>query len=141
MMRFLASLGAELAARRRRLRTAIGDARASLLEFALLAGVVIGAFAPSFAPEEFIGARFAPLLPVLAVLGYVAIDGGRQRALAGGAEETGVSAAFDRRVLWFLAAVAALGYATFAWAVLTPEPFELVPEEPPPGALDVNIGP
>jgi hypothetical protein len=141
MLRFLSSLGAEFAARRRRLRKAIGDGRASLLEFVLLAGVLIGVAAPSFGPNAFLGRTFAPLLPVLAVLGYIVLDAGRQRALATGAEEAGVSAAFDARALWFLAVVAAAGYATFAWAVLAPEPFELAPAEPPPGALDVTIGP
>jgi len=141
MLGFLSSLAGEFAARRRRLRKAIGDGRASLFEFVLLAGLVIGVAAPSFAPAAFLGRSFGPLLPVLAVLGYLAIDAGRQRALAADAEEASVSAASDRRALWFLAVVAAAGYATFAWALLTPEPFELVPEELPSGALDVNIGP
>jgi hypothetical protein len=141
MLRFFTSLGAEFAARRRRLRKAVGDARASMAEFAVLAAVVIGAVAPAFAPATFPARLTAPLLPVLALVGYAVIDAARQRTLAAGAEEDVVRAAFDRRVLLFLAAVALIGVATFAWALLMPTPIELAPDEPPPGALDVTIGP
>ena len=75
------------------------------------------------------------------VVGYGLIESSRQRALAGGGAEDIVRAAFDRRALWFVAAVAAVGYATFVWAALAPEPLELAPDVPPPSALDVTIGP
>jgi hypothetical protein len=140
-MAFLPDLGAELAARRRRLRAALGDARASVLEFALLTGVLIGFAAPAFGPEGFLGRAYAPFLPLLALVGYGVIESIRQRTLAAGADEGAVRAAFDRRTLLFMAAVAMVGAATFVWATLAPEPFELAPETPPAEALDVTIGP
>ncbi|MDX2234580.1 MAG: hypothetical protein NW200_08785 [Hyphomonadaceae bacterium] len=141
MAGFFAQVGTEFLARRRRLRLAIEDRRASLLEFALLAGLVLGATSGGFGPKGFIGGVYGPFLPVLAVIGYFVLDAQRQRALAAGQPAPDVTAAFDRRVLWFIAAVAAIGYATFVWATLAPAPFELVPEEVPAGALPVTIGP
>ncbi len=141
MAGFLTSLGSEFAARRRRLRTALGDGRASLFEYVLLLGLILGIASPGFGPKGFIGALYGPLLPVLLIAGYFLIDASRQRVLARGAAEETAGPAFDRRVLWFCIAVAAIGYLTFVWALLAPTPFELVPEEEPPGALNVTIGP
>ncbi len=141
MAHFLASLGSEFAARRLRLRKALGDGRASLFEYVILLGVILGVAAPGFGPKGFLGAHYGPLLPILLIAGYVLIDMSRQRVLARGAEEAAVRAAFDRRVLWFCIAVAAIGYLTFVWALLAPAPFELVPDEEPVGALSVTIGP
>lgn len=141
MLTFLRSLGVEFAARRRRLRQAIGDRRASLLEFALLGGVIVGVAAPSFAPRNFVGGLYGPLLPLAAVGGYLLLEAGRQRLIAAGAEEAAIRAAFDRRTLYFLVALALIGFGTLVWAVVAPPPFELVPEEPPADALPVTIGP
>ena len=141
MPSFLASLGSEFAARRRRLRKRLGDGRAALFEYVLLLGLVLGAASPGFGPNGFIGALYGPLLPVLLIAGYFLIDASRQRVLARGAGEDDVAPAFDRRVLWFAVAVAAIGYLPFVWALLAPAPFELVPEEEPRSALEVTIGP
>lgn len=141
MAGFLASLGSEFAARRLRLRKALGDGRGSLFEYVLLLGVILGVASPGFGPKGFAGALYGPLLPVLLIAGYVLIDAGRQRVAARGGDEDAVRAAFDRRTLWLCVAVAAIGYVTFVWALLAPAPFELAPEEEPPGALNVTIGP
>ncbi len=141
MAGFVSQLGSEFLARRTRLRRAIEDRRASLLEFALLAGLVLGATCAGFGPKGFVGGLYGPFLPLVAVGGYVALDAQRQRALAAGLDEAMVRTAYDRRTLWFVAAVAAIGYATFVWATLAPAPFELVPEELPADALAVTIGP
>lgn len=141
MAGFISELGAETAARRRRLRKFAGEQRASLLEFALLAGLVLGATCAGFGPKGFVGGLYGPFLPLVAVGGYVALDAQRQRALAAGLDEQMVRTAYDRRTLWFVAAVALIGYATFVWATLAPAPFELVPEELPANALPVTIGP
>lgn len=136
-MSFLGQLAAEFAARRRRVRGAIGDRRASLFEFAILAGLFMGVVSPAFGPKAFAGAFYAPLLPVALVVGYLVIEAARQRV----PDPEAVRSAFDRRVLLLVLAVALIGYGTFVWALFAPPPFELVPEEPPPGALDVTIGP
>lgn len=141
MAGFLVALGSEFAARRGRLRKALGDGRASLLEYVILLGVILGIASPGFGPKGFLGAQYGPLLPVLLIAGYVLIDLSRQRVVARGAAEDAVRAAFDRRALWFCLAVAAIGYLTFVWALLAPAPFELAPEEAPTGALNVTIGP
>lgn len=135
------AFASEFAARRRRLRKALGDWRSSLLEFSLLAGTLMGASSQAFGPKGFLGAYYGPFLPVLALVGYVVIEQARQRALTQGTEEVALRASFDRRALFFLIAVAAIGYATFVWALFAPPPFELVPETPPARTLDVTIGP
>ena len=141
MAGFLSNLGAELGARRKRLRKAIGDGRASLLEYVLLLGVVLGVASPSFGPKHFVGAYAAPVLPVLLIAGYLVIEANRQTLIARGQAAEAVRPANDQRVLRFLIAVAVIGYLVFVWALLAPPPFELAPEEAPPGALEVTIGP
>lgn len=141
MTGYVSELGAETAARRRRLRKALGEQRATLIEFALLAGTVLGLASPAFGPKGFAGALYTPFLPLAAIAGYLLIEHARQRQIAAGQPEDAVRPAFDRRVLWFLAAVALVGYATFVWATLAPAPFELAPAEAPPDALPVTIGP
>jgi hypothetical protein len=140
MAGFFASLGFEFVARRKRLRKALGDGRASLFEYVILLGMVLGVAAPGFGPKGFVGALYGPLLPALLIAGYLLLDAGRQRVVARGGDES-LSPAFDRRALWFCVAVAAIGYATFVWALLAPAPFELVPTEEPASALSVTIGP
>ena len=140
MTGFLTSLGVEFAARRRRLRKALGDGRASLLEFVLLLGVTLGVASPAFGPKHFLGGLYGPFLPLLLAVGYGLLDVGRQRLVAGGQAEQAIAAAFDRRALWFCLAVALIGYLTFVWALFAPPPFELVPDMPPPGAVDVTLG-
>lgn len=141
MAGFFSDLGAEVAARRKRLRKAVGDGRASLFEFALLTGLMLGIASPTFGPKHFPGVWLAAALPALLVAGYVMIETNRRAQIARGASEAAVAPASDRRALWFLVAVAAAGYLTFVWALLAPAPFELVPDAPPPGALEVTIGP
>jgi hypothetical protein len=138
---FFSRLGAETAARRRRLRKALAEPRASLIEFALLAGVVLGVASPAFGPKGFAGDLYGPLLPLAAILGYLLIERARQNRLAAGETEDGLAPAFDRRVVLYFGALAAIGYVTFIWANFAPPPFELVPEEVPAGALPVTIGP
>ena len=141
MAGFLSNLGAEFGARRKRLRKALGDGRASLLEYVLLLGLVLAIASPSFGPKHFVGGYFGPALPLLLVAGYVLLDANRQTLIARGQAEEAVRPAFDRRVLWFCIAVAGIGYLTFVWALFAPSPFELVPDAPPPGAVEVTIGP
>lgn len=141
MSGFLAPLASEFAARRRRLRKALGDARASIVEFALLAGIGFGFAAPAFARTAFPGQAYAPFLPALAVAGYLLIETARQRALTAAGEEASVTNTFDRRVLLFLGAVALVGVATLAWAILAVPPPGFVPDTPPADALPVSIGP
>jgi hypothetical protein len=138
MAGFVGKLGAEFAERRRRLRRALGDMRASIFEFVVLAGVLVGVFAPSFAPRGFAGVMFAPLIPVVALAGYLAIEAQRQRQPG---EADAVQRSFDRRTLYFLIAMALLGFASIIWASLAEAPFELAPPEVPSDALPVTIGP
>ncbi len=106
-MSFLASLGSEFVARRERLREALGDRNASILEFVFLAGIVMGGLAALFGELR----GLAPLAAL--IVGYVLLDVTRQRALAAGADIVQTRKRQDRLILALFAAMAVMGAAMF----------------------------
>jgi hypothetical protein len=116
-MAFFENLFEELAARRRRLREAVGR-RADLVEFAVIGGLALAAFTPIFNEHAPSAARWALAIPVAFALGYVLLDWRRQAALKAGR----AGPAHDRLALYWMIAVPALGAAAFVAAALAPPP-------------------
>ncbi len=138
---FFADLVDEFLARRTRLRAAYGDRAATLIEFVLVSGLALGAFAMAFG----IWWGLAPLAAALA--GYALLDRNRQRALAAGADAFGVRRRQDRLALLLFAAMAVCGAAVFALALTRDEARRAAEEaareaaRDTPGLYEVEIGP
>jgi hypothetical protein len=138
-MSFFSALSEELVERRRRLRRAVGDGRASPFEFLLLAGSLLGVVAVMFTPRGFWDVPWGPMLPLLLVLGYAALDSRRQRALTQGAPEAAVRRRFDRLTLALFGGVAIAGLCTLVYAILVPTPYRYAPPNVPERALEIDI--
>lgn len=146
-MSFWADLGAELTARRLRLRRAMKDRNASLLELVQAAGFLLAIVGPLIFPPPaypfYLGA-----LPLLGAFGaYLLLEGRRQGALAAGAEPEAVKKRYDLMTLLAVFAFSLAAYAMFAFDLrqhATPAAEEAEsPAEwtPPDDALDVTIAP
>lgn len=141
---FFSALFAEMGARRRRLRVALGDRGSSIAEFLVLGGLMLGslglfvrAWMPAAAPWGF-------AVPVVFVIGFFLIDARRQGANAvEGADAAKVSASNDWIVLLWSLGCALAGAAAFAvaWTAEPPPP----PDEdfwtPPETSVPIDIAP
>lgn len=135
----------EMGARRRRLRTSLGDRGQSLVEFLILGGLFVGSlglFVRSWMPAA---APWGFGLPFVFLFGYGLIEARRQAAVAraGAASPTGPGASYDWTVLLFSMGCALAGAAAFvvAWSA---EPAPPPPENvwaPPENAVAVDISP
>ncbi len=143
-MSFFGSLFAELGARRRRLRLAMGDRGQSLFEFALLgvltlgsAGLFVRSWMPAAAPWGF-------ALPIVFIVGYIALDLRRQRAAAPAADAEHPHRAADRLALiWtLLCMAAAIATFVYAWSAEPPLPPPIDQGwQPPQDTLNFDIAP
>jgi hypothetical protein len=136
MQRFWSRLGGEFLARRQRLRDAIDDRNASLLEFAALAGLLLGPLSIAVTPGGVQTVPWAVLLPAALTLGYLSIEARRQKAETAGAPDT---QRFDRWTLWLAVAGFLAGAATFIFALTAPEPYRYAPPDPPARSFSVDI--
>lgn len=134
-------LGAELGARRRRLRQAVKPWRAALAEFTVLSGLTLGLAGPAFLGFGAVDWRLG-FIPVTAlVLGYVWLDARRQAAV-----RAGVSVNDDRAAAALVAAAALAGFGLYYASNLIgrppppPPPAEtIVPAEPPAKTFGADI--
>jgi hypothetical protein len=142
---FFSALFGEFAARRRRLRAALGDRGASLLEFATFtglavgsAGLLIGDWMPAAAPWGFV-------VPAVFIAGYVLLDARRQAAQARGDDAERVASDYDWLALGWGSACALLGAAAFviAWSAQPPNLQKALFDKwtPPESAVSVDISP
>jgi hypothetical protein len=123
---FLQSFFDEVMARRRRIASTIGPLAQGIFDLALLGGVVIGSLGlfsfpwmPAVAPWGF-------ALPVVYLVGHGLLDARRQAALGAGHDPEEVKERGDLFAVLFSMAWAALGAATFMYAL------QQEPEPPPP---------
>jgi hypothetical protein len=140
---FLSSLFAEMGARRRRLRAALGDRGQGIVEFLVLGGLMLGSLGlfvrdwmPAAAPWGF-------ALPFIFAIGFLLIDGRRQAELARTQAPERVNASYDWIVLLWSFGCALAGAAAFviAWSA---EPAPVQQEEiwtPPESSVSVEISP
>jgi hypothetical protein len=137
---FFSSLFAEIGARRRRMRAALGDRGQAIVEFLVMAGLALGSLGlfvrewmPAAAPWGF-------ALPFVFLIGYVLIEARRQRAP--GADNARPSQTHDWIVLLWSFGCALAGAAAFVIAFSAEPP---APEEdiwtPPENAVSVDIPP
>lgn len=130
-------------ARRKRLRKAIGDGRASLIEALLFAGLILPLLAAPLGRTD----RFdhaGPLILLGFLAGNVFLDGRRRRMLAMGAEAGAIARGYDRLFWGFTAAMAALGLVLGALALgdAPPPPLTIdLPEAPPANARFIELEP
>lgn len=139
-MSFFGSLAAEFAARRKRLHVWAGGRGAAPLEFALLAGLVLGASAPAVVHDALDVAPWAPLPLLLAPILYLVLDVRRQGALAKGLEPEIVRSRYDRLIFMLLVLLALAGLGGFLWALLAPAQAPENPILPSGRAFDATIG-
>ena len=147
-MSFVSALFAEFAARRRRLRAAAGERGQSLIEMAILGGLVLGSFGLFILPWMARAAPWGLAVPVIFMLGYGALDWRRQQALTTATPEAAprVMRRHDIAALLFSLACAGAGAAAFVTGfnapprTAPPPPVEEV-WQPPPDALELEIAP
>jgi hypothetical protein len=143
MAGFFPSLFAEIGARRRRMRAALGDRGQGIVEFLVLGGLMLGSLGlfvrdwmPAAAPWGF-------SLPFVFLIGYLLIDVRRQAQLAIAEAPERVNASYDWITLGWSFACALVGAAAFviAWSA---EPPPVQQEEiwtPPESSVSVDISP
>jgi hypothetical protein len=141
---FFSSMFAEIGARRRRLRAALGDRGQGIAEFLVLAGLGVGSLG-LFVREWMPGAApWGFAIPFLFLIGYFLIDYRRQAALArDGADTAKVGASYDWIALLWSFGCALAGAAAFviAWSA---QPPAAPPEDvwtPPETSVPVDISP
>lgn len=143
MAGYFSSLFSEMGARRRRLRTALGDRGQALVEFLVLGGLVVGSLGlfvrewmPAVAPWGF-------AIPFVFLIGFLLIDQRRQAALAGGQAPERNSASYDWIALLWSFGCALAGAAAFVIAFSSAPP-PVHQEEiwtPPESSVPVEISP
>jgi hypothetical protein len=153
---FFHGLFNEFAARRRRLRAALGDRGQGLIEFLVFAGVLVGALGLFVGPWMPAAAPWGFAVPVAFGAGYLLIEARRQRSIAEVAapetpDEDGrtamdrVAAGYDWLALGWSLMCALLGAAAFviAWSAKPPELDKTAFEKwsPPENAVSVDISP
>lgn len=135
---------AEMGARRRRLRLALGDRGQGIAEFLVLAGLGVGSLG-LFVREWMPGAApWGFAVPVVFLIGYVLIDYRRQAALArDGADGAKVGASYDWIALLWSFGCALAGAAAFviAWSAEPPPTIDPNAWTPPEHSVPVDISP
>lgn len=128
---FLSSAAEEMAARRLRLHKRFKPFVAGLIEFAILAGFVLGIAA------VFLG-RWYGVLPLFAfAIGSFLLERRRQSTLAAGQGEEILRARYDRLTLAMTAALAVLSIWVFVGAMRAKDAEGWAP--PPPHTVDLDL--
>jgi hypothetical protein len=139
---FFTSLLDELGERRRRLRLSLGDRGQALASFTILAGLMLGSLGLFLRPWMSAVAPWGFAIPIVFVLGYLAIDWRRQAALAQGGEAEKIAAAYDWTARLFSLACALAGAAAFVIALSSEPPPPAIDDwTPPENAVSVDISP
>lgn len=140
---FFSSLFAEMGARRRRLRAALGDRAQAFMEFLVMGGVLVGSLGLFVRPWMPAAAPWGFWLPFVFLAGFLLIDARRQREIAAGRPPERVAAAFDWAALLWSFGCALAGAAAFviAWTAQPPAPPEEEIWSPPENAVSVEISP
>lgn len=140
-MAFLDALVTELGAKRRRLRRALGDWRASLVEALTLAGLAFGLFGPIAYPRGETEFWHGLLPPLGLAVGLVLLEARRQGALGRGVTEERLRRGFDGLTLALMAAMAVAGVSLYAVSAATvPEATTIeVPDAIPEDAVIIDL--
>jgi len=130
-MSFFSSMIEETGARRRRLRANFGDRGQGLVEFLVMAGLLLGSLGLFIAPWMPRAAPWGFAMPFIYAAGFALLELRRQRSIAAGADAAVTSSRTDWAVfLWgFGCALAGAAAFVLAWNARPPAP-------PPPGAED-----
>jgi hypothetical protein len=140
---FLPSLFSEYAARRRRLRKALGDRGQSFFEMLVLGGLVLGSLGLFLMPWMAAAAPWGFAIPFVFVAAYCLLDAKRQAAMKdeGRAEE--VRKRHDLAALALAIASAGAGAAAFtiAYRAKPVAPVEEPVWSPPEDAVEIEIAP
>lgn len=128
-MSFIDEFFEELAARRKRLRSRVGDRGQSLVELAVLAGLVMGSLGLYIRPWMPNAAPWGFAIPFVFVIGYVILEARRQAELKSGRNEDILAKRYDWAVMAWSFGCAAAGLTAFVFALLA--------EPAPPPAEDV----
>jgi hypothetical protein len=143
MAGFFSSMFGEMGARRRRLRTALGDRAQGLVEFLILGGLMIGSLG-LFVREWMPGAApWGFAIPFVFLLGYGLIEFRRQAALTRGDDAAKTSSNYDWMTLLWSLACALAGAAAFviAWTAAPPPDESEEIWTPPENSVPVDISP
>ncbi|MBI3438844.1 MAG: hypothetical protein HY054_09415 [Proteobacteria bacterium] len=139
---FLASMFAEMGARRRRMRAMFGDRGQALVEFLVLGGLLLGSLGLIVGEGMIRAAPWGIAVPFAFVIGFVAIEVRRQAELKANGDEAKIGSRFDWIALLWSFGCALLGVAAFvlAWTA-QPHAAEHDDWQPPREAVDVDIAP
>lgn len=139
---FLSSMFAEMGARRRRLRAALGDRGQALVEFLVLGGLALGSLGLFVRPWMPDAAPWGFWLPLVFVVGYLLIEGRRQAARARAGDADKGSASYDWVTLLWSFGCALTGAAAFVIALgAEPPPAQEDAWTPPENSVSVDISP
>lgn len=145
MSGLVTELAAEIGARRKRLRLAMGDRSQALSEFLLLAGLVLGSLGLLLQPWMAGAAPWGFAVPLVFVLGYLAIELRRRASAASGDSEGAarVQAGYDWAIVLWGMTCALAGIAAFviAWGAEPAPPAEPEGWTPPESSVSVDIVP
>jgi hypothetical protein len=141
MNHFFSSLFAEIGARRKRLREALGDRGQGLVELLVLGGLVLGSLGLFARPWMPSAAPWGFWLPLVFVLGALLIDARRQASFAAAPEKSAVG--YDWIALLWSFGCALAGAAAFviAWSAAPALPPAEIIWMPPESAVAVEISP
>ncbi len=133
---------AEMAARRRRLRAALGDRGQALVEFTVLSGLALGSLGLFVREWMAAAAPWGFAVPALFLIGYVLIEARRQAA-AGADQGERVQTGYDWAALLWSIGSALVGAAAFviAWTSEPPGPVQEEIWTPPESSVPVDISP
>jgi len=140
---FFPALFTEFAARRRRLRKALGDRGQGLFELFVIGGLLLGSAGLFLYPWMIGAAAWGFAIPPLFLGLYLVLDARRQKALAAAADPDAVRKRADLAALGATLACVLAGYGAFALGIMSdPRPRPEAPGwQPPPDAVDVQLHP
>jgi hypothetical protein len=147
MAGFFSTLLAEQGARRRRLRSSMGDRGQGIIEFLVLGGRVVGSLGLLIEPWMPGAAPWGFALPVVFAIGFLLIEARRQaaakRAEAAVNDEERAGPNYDWLVLLWSLGCALAGAAAFviAWSAQPAANHGDENWQPPAGTVPVDISP
>ncbi len=133
MSKFFASLFAEMGARRKRMREALGDRGQGLLDLLVLVGLLTGSFGLLVRPWMASAAPWGFALPLVFLIGHGLIEARRQAA----------PGQYDWWVLGWSFSCALAGGAAFmiAWSAAPAPPLAEIIWHPPADVVSTDLAP